>query len=227
MIGSAQPVVLTGQVAPLGAGGPSSGIDKHPVPGPWRIRRAGIAGDVQGDLRHHGGPEKALHQYPFEHYATWAAEIGDHPLLAKPGAFGENLSASGWTEGNICIGDMARFGTSLLQVSQGRQPCFKLDLRFGHRGMARALQRSGRTGWYWRVLEEGTAEMGNALLLVERPQPDWPLSRLTRLLYKDTGNRDALAAMARLPELAQGWRKLAERRLASGTVEDWSKRLNG
>ncbi|KAA2211498.1 MOSC domain-containing protein [Teichococcus oryzae] len=227
MIGSAQPVVLTGQVAPLGPGGVPSGIDKHPVPGPWRISRAGIAGDAQGDLRHHGGPEKALHQYPFEHYATWAAEIGDHPLLAKPGAFGENLSASGWTEGNICIGDIVRFGTSLLQVSQGRQPCFKLGLRFGHRGMARALQHSGRTGWYWRVLEEGTAEMGNALLLIERPQPDWPLSRLNRLLYKDTGNRDALAAMARLPELAQGWRMLAERRLASGTVEDWSKRLNG
>jgi MOSC domain-containing protein YiiM len=227
MIASLTPVVLAGRVAALGPDGPPSGIAKQPVAGPWRIARAGLTGDAQGDLRHHGGPEKALHQYPREHYVEWAAEIGPHPLLAAPGAFGENLAAVGWTEAHVCIGDIARFGSALLQVSQGRQPCFKLDLRFGRLGLARDVQRSGRTGWYWRVLEEGRADEGDALTLIERPQPAWPLSRLIRLLYRDVRNREELALMAALPELAEGWRSLARRRIEAGRVEDWSKRLDG
>lgn len=222
-----KPAVLVGAVAPLGPGGPASGIDKRPVAGPWRISRLGLAGDAQGDLRHHGGPEKAIHQYPFEHYPAWEAEIGPHPLLAAPGAFGENLSGQGWTEEAMCIGDVVRFGSALLQLSQGRQPCFKLNLRFGRADIARAVQATGRTGWYWRVLEEGDAQEGDALVIVDRPQPAWPLLRLITLLYRATGDRDGLAAMASLPELAHGWRALAERRLASGRVENWSKRLDG
>jgi len=185
-----------------------------------------LAGDAQGDLKHHGGPEKAIHQYPFDHYAAWEAEIGPHPLLAAPGAFGENLSGKGWTEETICIGDVARFGRSLLQVSQGRQPCFKLNLRFGRTDMARDLQRTGRTGWYWRVLEEGEVQQGAALAVVDRPRADWPLSRLLKLLYHDLDNRADIAAMAELPELAENWRVLARRRIKSGRVEDWSNRLN-
>jgi MOSC domain-containing protein YiiM len=114
-----------------------------------------------------------------------------------------------------------------LQVSQGRQPCFKLDLRFARKGMAHAVQTTGRTGWYWRILEEGVAREGDRLVLVDRKQPDWPLSRLVTLLYRDTRNREGLAAMAALPELAEGWRKLARRRLDAGTVEDWAGRLGG
>lgn len=227
MIAQVQPTVLVGSVAPLGPGGPASGIDKRVIAGPWRITQLGIAGDAQGDLKHHGGPEKALHQYPREHCAAWAAEIGAHPLLDRPGGFGENLSTTGWTEAEICIGDIVRFGAALLQVSQGRQPCFKLNLRFGRADMARAVQRTGRTGWYWRVLEEGEAREGDALVIINRPQPTWPLLRLIMLLYHTTGDRDGLAAMAALPELADGWRTLAARRLASKRVEDWSKRLNG
>lgn len=230
MIAALTPRVLAGQVAPIEPDGPASGIAKRPISGPWRITRTGLAGDAQGDLKHHGGPDKALHQYPREHYREWAAEIGPHPLLAASGAFGENLSGEGWTEDDICIGNVARFGSAVLQIAQGRQPCFKLDLRFGRAGMARDVQRTGRTGrtgWYWRVLAEGEAREGDALTLIERPQPGWPLSRKIGLLYRDTRNREELTAMARLPELAEGWRALASRRIAARQVEDWSKRLDG
>ncbi len=227
MISQIQPIVLVGPVAPLGPDGPPSGIAKRSVPGPWTITATGIVGDAQGDLRYHGGPEKALHHYPQDHYAAWADEIGDHPLLSAPGAFGENLATAGWTEHDICVGDVVRFGPVLLQVSQGRQPCFKLDRRFGRPGMARAVQSSGRTGWYWRVLEEGSVEPGEALVLIERLQPDWPLSRLVHLFYRDTRHRGDLEAVAGLPELAESWRALARRRLESGAVEDWSRRLTG
>jgi MOSC domain-containing protein YiiM len=221
------PRVLLGSVAPLGPRGHRSGIDKKPVPGPWRIGATGIDGDAQADLKHHGGPEKAVHHYPFEHYDVWCAEIGDAPALAAPGGFGENLSTLGWTEETVCVGDIVAFGSARLEVSQGRQPCFKLNLRFGRRDMARRVQDSGRTGWYYRVTTPGVAREGDALMLLERPFPDWPLTRLSRLLYRDTRDRAGLAAMAALAPLAEGWRALAARRLDTGKVENWSARLYG
>lgn len=224
---SVEPLVLIGAVAPLGADGRVSGIDKKPAPSPWRICKTGLAGDAQADLAHHGGPEKALHHYPFDHYGAWRADIGAAAPLDAPGAFGENLSTLGWTEDDVCIGDVLRFGKALLQVSQGRQPCWKLNRRFGVSDMALRVQRSGRSGWYYRVLEEGAAGPGDLLALVERPCPDWPLSRLTRLLYRDTGDRAGLAAMAALDPLAEGWRRLARRRLESGRIESWDARLFG
>ncbi len=221
-----RPLVLIGAVAPLGADGRMSGIDKKPTPGPWRIGAVGIAGDAQADLAHHGGAEKALHHYALDHYAAWRAEIGAASPLAAPGAFGENLSTQGWTEDMVCVGDVVAFGTALLQVSQGRQPCWKLNRRFGVADMALRVQKSGRTGWYYRVMREGTAEPGDRLTLLERPCPDWPLSRLARLLYHETGDRAGLSAMAELAPLAEGWRRLAQKRLESGRVESWDARLH-
>jgi MOSC domain-containing protein YiiM len=223
---SIRPSVLLGSVAPLGDRALSA-IAKRPAPGLWRIETTGLVGDAQADLKHHGGPEKALHQYPLEHYAAWAEEIGGDPLLLAPGAFGENLSATGWTEARICVGDVIRFGGALLQVSQGRQPCWKLNRRFGRNDMASRVQRGGRTGWYYRVLEAGEAREGDCLRLLDRPRPDWTLERLTLLLYRQTDDLDGLAGMAALPELAQSWREIARRRLNGGKVENWTKRLYG
>jgi MOSC domain-containing protein YiiM len=222
-----RPLVLAGRAAPLGDDGRLSAIDKQPTLSPWRVSPTGLGGDTQADLKHHGGPEKALHQYPFEHYTAWADEIGNIPVLQSSGAFGENLSTTGWTEAGVCVGDVVRFGSALLQVSQGRQPCWKLNVRFNQPDMALRVQSSGRAGWYYRVLEAGVAETGDFLRLVDRPCPDWTLERLTRLLYRDTGDREGLAGMAALPELAQSWRELARRRMSNGKIENWMMRLYG
>lgn len=219
------PSILVGQLMPLPGDHRLTGIDKKPIAAPWHVSLTGLHGDAQADLKNHGGAQKAIHHYPHEHYAEWASEIGAHPLFQERGAFGENISTTGWTESNVCIGDIVQFGSATLQVSQGRQPCWKLNKRFGREDMAQAIQKSGRTGWYYRVLEEGTAGDGDRLSLLERPQPEWPLSRLIRLLYVDTKAWSELAAMAVLPELAEGWRKLAERRVNAKSTEDWSARL--
>ncbi|WP_024878192.1 MOSC domain-containing protein [Methylosinus sp. LW3] len=212
----------------LGPRAAPSGIAKSAAPPPWRILSDGLCGDCQGDLRHHGGPEKALHHYPRDHYDAWAKEEPElADALAAPPAFGENISTLGVTERDVCIGDVFTFGSALLQVSQGRQPCWKLNVRFARPDMARRVQTSGRTGWYYRVLREGVAEPGASLQRVERPLPDWPLSRLNELLYLRMLDRDALAQMAELASLARNWRELAARRLARGAVEDWSTRLEG
>ncbi len=226
-LANVQPLVLAGRIAALGTSGRSSAIDKRQVSGPWGIGVEGLTNDSQANRTHHGGPEKALHHYAFDHYPAWRAEIGAHPLLEAPGAFGENLSTVGWTEETICIGDIVRFGSAILQVSQGRQPCLTLNLRFDLKDMAMRVQQSGRAGWYYRVLEPGIAKEGDILQLIERPCMDWTLARLNRLLYHDVNNRAALADMADIAELSQNWRDLARRRLISGKTESWTRRLYG
>jgi MOSC domain-containing protein YiiM len=219
------PSVQIGTVAPIAPDGRTSAINKVPSAGPWTITSTGILGDHQADLVNHGGAEKAIHHYPLEHALEWTNDLGQHALLGKPGAFGENLSTTGWTEHDVHIGDIIGFGDVLLQVSQGRQPCWKLNLRFGMPDMAYRVQSTGRTGWYYRVLREGTVQPGASLKLIERLHPDWPLARLIRILYRDKLAFDDLKLMAELPELAEGWRKLCRRRLEARTVEDWSSRL--
>lgn len=214
-----------GGIAPLGPGAVPSAIGKQPVAGRLSLTRLGLAGDDQADRRHHGGPDKALHHYPAQHYAAWRNELPERASLFEPGGFGENLSTLGLDEGNVCLGDIFRLGSATIQVSQGRQPCWKLNLRFGLEDMARRVQAGGRTGWYYRVLEAGEVAPGDTLTLVARPHPDWPLARLLHHWYVDRLDRPALAAIADLEALSPSWRQLAGQRLESGRVEDWSRRL--
>lgn len=218
--------LLTGIAVPYTRPGSRSGIAKHPRSGQVRITATGVDGDEQGDLRVHGGVDKAVHHYPFEHYATWRAQLGALPVLATPGAFGENVSSQGLDESMVCIGDRFAFGSAVLEVSQGRQPCWKLNDRFGVPDMARRVQESGRTGWYYRVPQPGVAEAGDTLRLLERPWPDWSLQRLNRLLFDRVLDPSALEPTLALP-LVPSWRRLVERRLQLHTVEHWGPRIDG
>ncbi|MDH6643708.1 MOSC domain-containing protein YiiM [Ralstonia sp. GP73] len=218
--------VLTGRAVDYTRPGSRSAIDKRPARDAVEVGINGIVGDEQGDLRVHGGPDKAIHHYPFDHYAGWQADIGAHPVLAQPGAFGENLSTTGITEADICVGDRLRAGSVVLEVSQLRQPCWKLNDRFNARDMARRVQHTGRTGWYYRVLEGGTVRAGDTLEWFERPWPHWPLARVLDVLYRNMLDRAALAEMLTLP-LTPSWRKLVEGRLARGEVESWARRIDG
>lgn len=216
-----------GNIAPLGPRQVASGIVKSAVHGPLLLSETGFSGDRQGDTVRHGGPEKAVHHYPFEHYAGWRGDLGPHPLLAAPGAFGENISAAGLTEETVAIGDVFALGTAVIEVSQGRPPCWKLNARFDRPDMARQVQATGRTGWYYRVLTPGIVTPDDGLIRLERRSPDWTLTRIWRAFYVDTLNRSELAGIAALDRLAEGWRTHALRRLESNRVEDWTKRLDG
>ena len=213
-----------GIVAPLGSGEARSAIDKQPVRDGYADVN-GLRADRQADTRHHGGPDKALHHYAVEHYALWRALLPERAERFVAGGFGENLVTLGMTEDVVCVGDVYRLGGVVLQVSQGRQPCWKLDLRFDLPAMAERVQDSGLTGWYYRVLQPGTIAAGDCLELHDRPHPEWTLARLQHVLYHDCLNRVLLATIADLAVLSEGWRLLASRRLESGVVEDWSRRL--
>ncbi len=217
--------VLVGKVELLGTKGATSGIAKSPVSGRRVISQTGLVDDRQADLENHGGLEKAIHHYPFDHYATWRNELAAHPLLDHVGAFGENLSSTGLVESDVCIGDVWRAGSAMLQISQGRQPCFKLNLRFDVEDMAYRVQKSLRAGWYYRVIETGAVEQGDQIELVERLHPDWTVERALGLLFLRTDAYDELENMSQLPLLAESWRKLARRRVERRQTEDWSSRL--
>lgn len=234
MIESRVEAVLIGKIKPLGQRQAPSGIDKRPIERPIVFDELGFQGDEQGDCQAHGGLEKAIHHYPFDHYPKWAAlfdqeksPIYQGPDLSLPGAFGENISSSGLVEEDVCLGDVFELGTGIVQISQGRQPCWKLNERFGVKTMARRVQNTGMTGWYYRVLKPGEVQAGHRLLLLERPGVDWPLSRVTKLLYEKTSDFEALEGLLMLPFLAESWRLLVERRLKRRAVEDWTKRLEG
>lgn len=219
--------LLTGSLAPLGDTDRLSGIAKTPVAAPLWLGPEGLAGDAQADRRVHGGVEKAVHHYPSDHYADWRRDLGDLPILDHVGAFGENISVPGMTEENVAVGDVFTLGQALVQVSQGRQPCWKLNYRFGVSDMARRVQNTGRTGWYYRVLQPGMVSPDDELVRIDRLAPDWTLRRLWHVMYIDRLNLDLLAEIAALDVLAEGWRRYARRRLESGRVEDWRPRLEG
>ena len=219
-------VLLAGKVRAYTRPGTRSAIDKQPLAGAVQIGELGLEGDEQGDLRVHGGIDKALHHYAFDHYARWRDELGPLPPLETPGAFGENISTRGLTEAEVCLGDRFILGSALLEISQGRQPCWKLNDRFGVADMARRVQTTGRSGWYYRVLRPGTARAGDMLALAERPHPGWTLQRLGELLSRRVLDPALLEPALALP-LVPSHRKLIERRMEQGAVEDWSRRIDG
>lgn len=209
--------VNTGKARRFRGADEHSAIAKTPAQGPVRVTFLGLAGDEQADLSVHGGPEKALHHYPYDHYAFWDEALGGHPLLRGHGAFGENLSSEGLLEDGVCIGDRLRLGSALVEICQGRQPCWKLDHRFdGAKVMARVVA-TRRSGWYYRVLEEGMVEAGDALELVERPFPDWSVSRVFGLLIAGEHKQDraGLEALGAVTPLAQAWARRREKLLGA------------
>lgn len=219
--------VLTGKVRPLMHTSHLSGIDKKSAQKPVRLITQGLTGDFQADLKYHGGLDKALHHYPYEHYEYWINQIGTRQVLTQPGAFGENLSTVGMIEKDVCIGDIFRIGSAIVQITQARQPCWKLNIRFGQPNMSRLVQETGKTGWYYRVVEEGWIPPGCELTLLERFHPAWNLERILDVLYRRTLSGDELEEILSITILPDSWRILIERRLRTGRVEDWARRLDG
>ncbi len=208
--------VRIGVVAAYGPDGEDSAYCKETVPGPVAIDVTGLAGDEQADRQHHGGIDKAILHYDFDHYSQWRVE---QPRLAgslnTAGAFGENISTSGISEINVCLGDRFRLGTALVEVSQGRQPCWKLGHRFGDPRMVAEVLRSARGGWYYRVVEPGMVSPGDPVILAERPCPDWTVARLFATLFTRAGSKSGLEELVSQKRLATSWRERARRLLAN------------
>lgn len=196
-------------------GAEKSAIAKRPLSGKVRITRLGLVGDEQANRDHHGGPHMAVHQYPADHYDFWRSELEGHPLLADPGAFGTNLTVEGLDEEGVHIGDRFRLGTALLEISQPRKPCWKIEHHFQRKEMVEYILRTALCGWYYRVIEEGEAEAGDTLIREHTADPKW---RVDKVFFAIWGNpkaasQDYLHGLAHLETLTPKVREKVAARL--------------
>ncbi|MHB8741871.1 MAG: MOSC domain-containing protein [Sulfuricaulis sp.] len=180
-----------------------TGIFKVPVAGSVWLGRTNLAGDSQADRRVHGGEDKAVYVYPYEHYAFWAGENGINNYL--PGQFGENFTTIGMHEDEICIGDVFKIGDARVQVSQPRTPCFKLGIRMGDDQFPARFAAAARTGFYLRVLEEGKVTAGNTIERVERIANSMTVRAIFDLRQGCHGTREEYAQAAQLAGLSISW----------------------
>lgn len=204
--------IFVGQICPLPPSNRPTGMFKAEITGTVPLGPCGLSGDEQADRRVHGGPEKALHLYPQIHYATLASRFPDAATALVLGAMGENISAPGWDEAQVSIGDVFRLGSALIQISQPRSPCWKIDDRFSVEGMAQFIAEQRITGWYFRVLEPGEVAPGADLLRLERPNASLSLADFLALWAEHRPEPERLLSLADLPGLSPNWvNKLQDR----------------
>lgn len=190
----------------------TTGIWKSPVTGPVRVEGVNVAGDDQADRRVHGGVDKAVYAYAAEDYQWWAAALADGagPIDLTPGTFGENLTTEGIDLTNAKIGDRWTIGDVVLEVSQPRQPCYKLGIRMSDDGFPDIFTAAGRPGTYLRILQAGTLQPGAEIHVTPAAEPHIPVGALV----DDPIPADLLTIVADDDRVPAGWRRYASRLLA-------------
>ena len=186
-----------------------SGFYKEPVSGPVWLGQTNLVGDGQADLKNHGGPDKAILAYAAAHYPRWRAELRK-PALPF-GGFGENFTVEGLSEESACIGDVFEVGGAVIQVSQPRRPCRNIARRWQRANLPTLVDRTGRTGWYHRVIREGAVEAGQPMKLLERPNPAWTVARATSAMRGYSNGAEEARELARLAELSASWKETLSR----------------
>jgi MOSC domain-containing protein YiiM len=181
-----------------------TGIFKEPVAGPVMIGRLNLAGDKQADLTVHGGADKAVYAYPAEHYGYWRQQLPAMPLAW--GKFGENLTTEGLTEDTLCIGDRLQVGSAVLMVTQPRMPCYKLALAFGRDDVIQRFVQSGRSGFYFSVVEEGEVEAGSEVRILSRDPNRIAVSDISRIYLGQSNEPDLLQRAVAVSALPENWK---------------------
>jgi MOSC domain-containing protein YiiM len=188
-----------------------SGFGKTPVAAPSVfVGLTNIEGDAQADLTVHGGPDKAVYCYPADHWPWWEREKA---LPCRPASFGENLTVEGADETMVTIGDRFRWGDALLEVSQPRAPCFKFAIYAKRADGPALMTTSGRTGWYFRVVREGRAPVGNSTLVRESMAGGPTVRDAFMAALNARTAADIVRRVAETPALAASWRDAVSRRL--------------
>lgn len=195
----------------------TSAFWKSPVNGPVWVGSTNLAGDRQADLLNHGGIDKAVLAYSADHYAGWRTHLNLPDMLH--GGFGENLTIAGLDERSVCIGDTWQAGPVMFQVTQPRQPCWKMSHRWQIPDLARQVLANGQSGWYLRVLAEGELVAGIPIELTHRPHAKWTVARASDLLHHRKDDLAEAAELAALPELSAAWREALLSRVAKRSSE--------
>lgn len=187
----------------------TTGIFKAPTAKRTLVRALNLDGDGQADLSVHGGPDKAVYAYPAEHYAFWKELRGES---LEWGRFGENLTTTGLLEETVHIGDRFRIGSVELVVTQPRQPCYKLGLRFQDDGIIRQFLESRRTGFYFAVTQEGWLRTRDSIELIGKEPDPIAVSDIVRLFVEHAADPDLLARARNTKALPESWKDWQEQR---------------
>ncbi|RKQ12318.1 MOSC domain-containing protein [Oceanobacillus bengalensis] len=201
-----------------------SGMFKNSVANKIWLGETGLTGDEVADKKNHGGPEKAIFSYSATHYDSWKEELDIEAIGI--GAMGENIAVRFMDEHSVCIGDTYQFGDAIIQVSQPRRPCWKPARRFRIVDLALRIQQTGRTGWYFRVLKEGSVQSGQQLTLLERPYPEWTIAKCNEVMYEKKDDVKLAEELHSCKFLAENWKRTLAKRLAGEKSSD-DKRVFG
>ncbi len=174
------------------------------------IGREGIDGDGQADLASHGGPDKAICVYAAEHFSYWRVFLNNGQMGA--GGFGENFTTEGIEESQICIGDRFQIGSAIVEVSQPRQPCWKLARRWDCKALTPEVQRTGKTGWYFRVIQPGEARAGESLDPVSDGS-QWTIASANEVMYGQSVPRERTQELVSVTALSESWKEQLGKRL--------------
>ncbi|MFD1038898.1 MOSC domain-containing protein [Virgibacillus byunsanensis] len=224
--------ILTGKVQQIGSSNGASHMDKRWESGMFKrevngkvwLGKSGLAEDEVADKKNHGGPEKAVFAYPIKHYTYWKDDL--HSDFVDIGAMGENFAVLEMDEFSVCIGDTYKLGEAIVQVSQPRQPCWKPARRFRVMDFALRIQHSGRTGWYFRVLQEAHIKAGSDMQLIERPYPEWSIAACNEVMHIDKEDLRRSDDLASCHLLADSWKRTLHKRLR-GQESNVEKRVFG
>lgn len=206
--------VFAGRIQPLGPDAAPSGIFKEPIAGAMHIGPEGLVEDEQADHRFHGGPEKAIHQYPADNYAVLRAAFPDRADAFVPGVLGENFSTRGMTEWDVAIGDVFQAGGAVLQIAQPRRPCWKINQRLELKDLSRFIHEACRTGWYYRVLREGPVQAGDTLRRLSRAATVVSVAQFWEINLPHRPDPAALALLLQIDGLSSNWRERLVQRIA-------------
>jgi MOSC domain-containing protein YiiM len=179
-----------------------SGICKTPVPGRVAVRGVNLAGDDQADRTNHGGVDRALYAYAAEDYAWWSEQLG-RPLA--PGTFGENLTLDGIDVSGAKVGEQWRIGSTLLQVTSPRVPCFKLAHVMNDPGFVKVFAGALRPGAYLRILAEGELGAGDVVKLVRQPAHRLTVADFAKIYLFERARIHELLDARDVPASWQSW----------------------
>jgi MOSC domain-containing protein YiiM len=180
-----------------------SAIWKSPAAGRIAARGVNLNGDDQADRKAHGGPDKAVYAYAVEDARWWEQEIG-RPFAY--GEFGENLTTEGIEVDDALVGERWEVGTTVLEVSEPRIPCWRLGVRMNDRTFPRRFAEAMRPGAYLRIVVEGSVGAGDEIRVVERPGHGLTIRDVSRIYLRD---RDEVERLLAVPQVSESWRRWA------------------
>ena len=174
------------------------------------LAKEGFRGDGVADLRYHGGPDRAVCVYPYEHYLLWEKEFSA-PLPSS--TFGENLTVTNMLEKDVYIGDIFRLGEAVIQITQGRIPCSTITKRTNNPALLKRIVQTGFTGYLCRVLEEGIVRKNSNITLLESHPKQVSILEGNEIYFHKPKDVEGMKRMLAVDELAGEWKELLAERL--------------